>query len=209
MIFAQKLFSPECFWNTALGFLAFSFVASAIYILNDYLDREHDRQHPRKRTRPIASGAISPGKARLSMGVLVIFSGGVSLLLPWQFMVYALIYLVINIGYSFRLKHIPIVDIALVSVGYVLRIFAGAVICKIAVSEWLITMTFLLALFIALAKRRDDVLLYIEKGTKARSVLDGYNLSFLNSAMSIMASVIIVAYLLYTLSPEVQQKLHT
>lgn len=209
LFFDQRITDLECLAYTFIGFLAYSFTASALYVLNDYQDRETDREHPLKQYRPIASGTISPTFAfSLFLGLLVLAILS-SLFLPASFIGILGGYFVLNLLYSYQLKHIPILDITLVAVGYVLRIFAGAVICSITPSVWIIVMTFLLALFIAMAKRRDDVLLFIQSGNKNRKVVDGYNLAFLNSAMSIMASVVIVAYLMYTLSPEVEARLNT
>jgi len=107
-------------------------------------------------------------------------------------------YVVMNFAYSFRLKHIAILDITIISIGFILRIFVGSVVTDVPLSMWIVIMTFLLALFMALAKRRDDILIYMETGKKMRKVIDGYNLKFLDTAMAIMAAVVIVAYILYT-----------
>jgi len=210
LFFDQQITNLECLGYTFIGFLAYSFTASALYVLNDYQDRESDRDHPVKQYRPIASGAVSPAFALSLFLALLVFAVLLSLIvLPIYFLVILGGYFVLNLLYSYKLKHIPILDITLVAIGYVLRIFAGSVICSITPSVWIIVMTFLLALFIAMAKRRDDVLLFMQSGTKSRKVIDGYNLAFLNNAMSIMASVVIVAYLMYTLSPEVEARLNT
>ncbi len=209
LFFDQQITNLECLGYTFIGFLAYSFTASALYVLNDYQDRETDRDHPVKKYRPIASGVVSPAFAFSFFLALLVFAVLLSLVLPIYFLLILAGYFILNLLYSYKLKHIPILDITLVAIGYVLRIFAGAVICSITPSVWIIVMTFLLALFIAMAKRRDDVLLFMESGTKSRKVIDGYNLAFLNNAMSIMASVVIVAYLMYTLSPEVEARLNT
>ena len=118
-------------------------------------------------------------------------------------------YVLMNIAYSIKLKHISIVDIVIISSGFVLRLFIGSVVTGIALSHWIVIMTFLLALFLALAKRRDDVVIYVDTGKKMRKVVDGYNVQFLDTAMSIMAAVVIVAYILYTTSLEVIERYHT
>lgn len=114
-----------------------------------------------------------------------------------------------NIAYSFYLKHVAILDIVIIAIGFVLRLFVGSAVTDIQLSMWIVLMTFLLALFMALAKRRDDMLIYLDTGKKMRKVIDGYNLQFLDTAMAIMASVVIVAYTIYTASPEVVARVHS
>ena len=111
-------------------------------------------------------------------------------------------YVLLNVAYSFYLKHIAILDVVIIAIGFVLRLFIGSAVTDIPLSMWIVLMTFLLALFMALAKRRDDMLIYLDTGKKMRKVIDGYNLQFLDTAMSIMASVVIVAYVIYTSSAE-------
>ncbi len=125
--------------------------------------------------------------------------------LPRACLYLLLAYLLLNIAYSQRLKHIPIVDIVCIAIGFVIRIFMGGTAIRVPISPWIVIMAFLLALFLALAKRRDDLLL-VDQGTQVRKAIDGYNLEFISLAMGIMASVIIVAYILYTVSPEVVAK---
>jgi 4-hydroxybenzoate polyprenyltransferase len=118
-------------------------------------------------------------------------------------------YVLMNIAYSFYLKHIPIVDVMIIAIGFVLRLFIGSAVTGVHLSMWIVIMTFLLALFMALAKRRDDVLIFLSTGKKMRKVIDGYNLQFLDTAMAIMAAVVIVSYIIYTTSTEVVEKFHT
>lgn len=207
--FDQQLTVQACLLVLIPGFFTFSFASSAVYILNDYLDIEDDRKHHKKKHRPLASGRVAISTA-LSIGVGLLVGGVViGAFLSWAFAAIITIYLLLNILYTIRLKHVPILDISIVASGYVFRVLAGGILCAIPVSEWLLVITFLLALFIALAKRRDDVLLYQKSGEKTRKVVDGYNLEFLNIAMSIMASVVIVSYLMYTLSADIIERLGT
>ena len=118
-------------------------------------------------------------------------------------------YVVLNLAYTLRLKHVAVLDVAIIALGFVLRLFVGSFVTGVPLSMWIVVMTFLLALFLALAKRRDDVLIYLETGQKMRKVIDGYNLKFLDSAMVMMASVVIVAYTLYTISADVTSRLHS
>jgi 4-hydroxybenzoate polyprenyltransferase len=118
-------------------------------------------------------------------------------------------YVIMNIAYSLHLKHIAVLDVTIIAIGFVLRLFIGSVVTDISLSMWIVVMTFLLALFMALAKRRDDVLIYLDTGNKMRRVINGYNLRLLDTAMAIMASVVIVAYTIYTTSPEVIARMNS
>ncbi len=209
LFFALKITDFEFFTRTVVAFVAFSLTASAIYILNDYQDIEEDRAHPKKRYRPLASGSISRTQAIIMMVGLIVVGFSLMALLSWQAVGILTLYVVINIAYSFYLKHIAIVDIVIIAVGFVLRLFVGSAVTGISLSMWIVVMTFLLALFMALAKRRDDVLIFLETGKKMRGVIDGYNLQFLDTAMAIMASVVIVAYITYTTSSEVVGRMHS
>ena len=208
LFFALQIFNKVYLFNAFIAFIAFSMSASAVYILNDYLDIEEDRKHPQKKLRPLASGAVNKGMALLIMVLLLISS---CLLMEQQSLSalgILISYIVLNIAYSIILKQIAILDVVIISVGFVLRLYIGSAVTGIALSQWIVIMTFLLALFLALAKRRDDVLLFQETGQKMRKVIDEYNLPFLDSAMMIMGSVVIVAYILYTTSTSTIQRLH-
>lgn len=209
LFFALKITDIELLESTFIAFIAFSLTASAIYILNDYHDIEEDKQHPKKKYRPLASGEISKKQALLAMGGLFVI--GFSLMLSLSFYGAEILafYVTMNIAYSFWLKHVSIIDIVIIALGFALRIFVGSVVTGIELSAWIVVMTFLLALFMALAKRRDDVLIYQSTGKKMRKVIDGYNEQFLDASMIIMASVVIVAYITYTTSIEVIEKFHT
>ncbi len=209
LFFSGMFFETTKLGELAIGFLCFSLVASSIYIMNDYRDIEDDKKHPVKKLRPLASGAVNKSTA-IAIAVLFLIVGfTVAWFLRDKFMFILGIYFLMNVGYSFGLKNIPILDIFIISVGFVLRIKAGSVISLIPLSEWLIIMVFLLALFMAFAKRRDDVLLKLSSGDDMRKAVKGYNLEFINTALSLICAVIIVAYLMYTKSPEVEQRLQT
>lgn len=209
LFFVGQITSPELFTNALIAFIAFSISASAVYILNDYLDIEDDRKHPTKKDRPLASGLISKKEAFI---LIVLFSSiGLTIMAiqSIQALIVLLLYIVLNIGYSFYLKHIAIIDIAIISVGFVFRIFIGAIVTETPLSKWIVIMTFLLSLFLALAKRRDDVIHFMNTGKKMRKVIDGYNLQLIDGAMMIMASVVIVSYILYTTSLEVIKRINS
>ena len=192
--------------HTIYAFLGFCCAASFVYIINDLKDVESDRLHPMKRFRPLAANDLSRAEAIfISILFLVALSVISYFLLPRQFGWIVGGYIVLNLLYSAFLKQVAVIDVICISLGFVLRIFAGGTAAYIENSPWIIIMTFLIALFLALAKRRDDLLLS-DEGNQMRKSLDGYNREFVSSAMVVMASVIIVSYLLYTLSPEVIQK---
>jgi 4-hydroxybenzoate polyprenyltransferase len=213
-LFIPLFFSGDFFdWNLypklILGFIAFSLVASSIYIINDYRDIEDDKKHPEKKSRPLASGAVSK-PAALIISILLLSAGFViAYFIRDKFLFVLGIYFVLNLAYSFGLKTIPILDIFIVAIGFVLRIKSGAVIAMIGLTEWLNIMVFLLALFMAIGKRRDDVLLKLSSGTDMRKSIKGYNLEFLNVVLALVCAVIVVAYFMYTMSPEVIRHMGT
>jgi len=206
VFFGNALTDRVALFATLAAFAAFCLVSSTTYIINDVKDMKEDRRHPVKKARPLASGALGIREAAVT--ALILFAVAMAIALPAlpRSCVYILMaYLLLNIAYSQGLKHFPIVDIVCIAIGFVLRIFAGGMAAQIYISPWIVIMTFLLALFLALAKRRDDLLLAVQ-GNRVRKAIDGYNLEFISLAMGVMASVIIVAYILYTVSPEVVAK---
>lgn len=205
--FFGGVFSIKIFLNTLLpGVLSFCLISSAIYILNDLMDAKADQAHPVKSKRPIASGAVSQPIAvvlMLLLGTAAIVS---SFLLNHYFAYVLITYAVVNICYSGFLKRISVLDIFLVSSGFILRVYGGGVLTGVSISHWLYIMTFLLALFIAIAKRRDDVLLLESTGAEMRKSIKGYSLEFVNTSMGMMSAVIVVSYILYITSPEIVQR---
>jgi len=209
LFFGSKLTDTRILLNAVVAFGAFCAIASSVYIFNDYKDMEVDRKHPGNRARPLASGTIDTKNALVLMLILAAGGIGTYFLFHFNALPYLCLYIVLNVLYTLRLKHIPILDVVLISIGFVIRIIIGSIVSMVSLSMWIVIMTFLLALFLALAKRRSDILIFTETGEKVRKTVDGYNLEFLSSSMVIMASVVIVSYILYTVSPEVQYKLHS
>jgi len=209
LFFAGKLFDHQLMQNVLLGVICFSFSASAVYILNDYKDIESDRGHPSKKNRPLASGKISPGVALLGAIILLAIGFTGAWFLSLRFFVILGAYLLMNVAYTFKLKHIAVLDTTIIATGFVLRVMAGGAVTGIPISQWIVLMTFLLALLLGFAKRRDDVLIYMESGRKMRKSVDGYNLEFINLSMVMMAGVVIVAYMMYVLSDEVVDRWQT
>lgn len=206
IFFGLQITNTQFLLNAFIAFIAFSLTASSLYILNDYHDREEDRKHPVKKLRPLASGAVTTQAAMVFM--VILFVSGMTLMaaLSLQAVKILAFYLVMIVAYSYYFKHIAIIDVSIIAIGFVLRLFIGSAVTGIELSMWIVVMTFLLALFLALAKRRDDVLIFLETGEKMRKNVDGYNLRFLDGVMTIMAAVVIVAYILYTTSVEVTQR---
>ena len=214
MFFGGSLLDPSDIYNSAITFLAFSLVASSIYCYNDIIDVEADRRHPVKCHRPIASGAITVGKAWGIMLLMLVLSLASTCLisnLQDQLKVIAvlLVYYVLNLFYCRMLKQHAIVDVCVIAFGFVLRTLAGGYATDIELSHWLVLMTFLLTLFPSFAKRRDDVVRMNETGEAPRKNTIRYNLTFINQAITITASVTLVCYIMYTVSPEVTARFHS
>lgn len=209
LFFAGEIFNVAKVLDLLLAFMAFSITASSIYIINDYQDIEADRKHPVKCKRPLASGEISRPVGLAMFLLCIAIGGGLAWLVSPKFAFVVGIYFVMNLLYSFGLKHISILDIIILAIGFVLRVKAGGIAGGIAISEWLMVMIFLLALFMAIAKRRDDVLIRLESGQEMRKAAKGYNPDFLNVMLSLVSAVIIVCYLMYTMAPETQVRFHT
>jgi decaprenyl-phosphate phosphoribosyltransferase len=213
IMFNKEQFNIEMYKDLLLGFLCFCLVASSIYIINDYRDIEDDRKHPIKQNRPLASGAVPKMHAILICILFLVVGFATAYFIRDKFLFVIGIYFLLNLGYSFGLKNISIIDIFIVATGFVLRVKGGAVIAakyfEIDLSAWLTIMVFLLALFMAMAKRRDDVLLKLQSGMDMRKAVKGYNLDFINNALSLICAVTVVSYFMYTMSPEIQERLGT
>lgn len=206
LFFAIKITSAELLLNAFIAFIAFSLTASAIYIVNDYYDVEEDKKHPKKKNRPLASGVISKSQSIIIMLILLLTGFTLMTLLSLKAVAFLFGYTIMNIAYSFYLKRVAILDIVMISIGFVLRLFIGSSVTGIPLSLWIVIMTFLLALFLALAKRRDDVLIFLDTGKKMRKVIDVYNLKFLDISIVIMAFIVIITYIFYTRSIEVMAR---
>lgn len=211
MFFGGRLLNADDAIASVVTFFAFSFAASAIYCFNDIVDVDADRRHPVKCHRPIASGAVSVPTAYALMAVLALLSALLLFFLPQRAGETAGIvafYFLLNMAYCLWLKRHAIIDVCTVAFGFVLRILAGGMACDVAVSNWLVLMTFLLALFLSFAKRRDDVLRMNETGEPPRRNTIRYNLTFVNQAITVTGTVTLVCYIMYTVSPEVVSRFH-
>jgi 4-hydroxybenzoate polyprenyltransferase len=212
-ILAPLFFTPEAMTLPKIGLSlvavgVFCLLSSTVYIINDYCDRENDRLHLTKRLRPIASGEVTAGWALGAAAILFACAAVFSLTqLPPRFSAIAGAYVVLNLLYSLRLKQVSILDVMIVAVGFVMRVDAGAVAIDIKPSVWILVCTFLLALFIALAKRRDDVVR--ELGASHRKSLAGYNQKFIDASLGMVLGALLVSYLIYTTDQEVIAKFGT
>jgi 4-hydroxybenzoate polyprenyltransferase len=204
--FAGKIFDFSELGLLLAGALAFSLAASGIYVINDYKDRHLDKLHPRKKKRPIASGEVSEKTAQVLMGVLLVGALALSFFIHLDFFYLLLVYVSLNIAYSMGLKNIAILDLFIVAFGFLLRVYSGGVIAGVPVTDWLAIMILLLALFLVTAKRRDDLIIRSETGELVRKASNSYNLEFINSCLTLLSAVIIVAYIMYTVSPAVTDR---
>ena len=212
VFFGGALLQPEAVYAALATALSFSFAASSIYCLNDSVDVEDDRRHPVQCHRPMASGAITVVQGYLLMALMFSLSMVSTLLLSSHQTETAsviLFYWLLNIAYCLRLKRYAIIDVCIVAFGFVLRILAGGYATDIRLSRWIVLMTFLLMLFLSFAKRRDDVVRMNETGHAPRQNTIRYNLTFINQSITITASVTLVCYIMYTVSPETIQNFHT
>ena len=212
LFFDRHLFDAEYLIPCVLVFLAFCLAASGVYCVNDICDAEADRNHHEKCKRPIASGAVSKTAGLVTMLVCFAVSAAIMGFINRAdnnngllFIVVGA-YVVMNIAYTLLLKQIAILDVFVIAVGFVLRVCAGGVATGIHLTHWIVLMTFLLALFLAFGKRRDDVVAFENSGVAMRKTVNRYNVRFLNMATSIVGSITMVSYIMYTVSPEVVER---
>ena len=208
LFFDRRIADWHYAWPCIVAFLVFCLTASGIYCLNDIRDAKADSRHPVKRWRPVASGQVSKGAAYAMMAV----AWATAFALVAIFALYPLastllLYIAMNIAYCLKLKQMALLDVLIIAMGFVMRIVAGSQASGIALSPWIVITTFLLALFLALAKRRDDVVIFQTSGIKVRKNVERYDLVFLNLAVAMVGSATIVCYMLYTISPDVVERL--
>jgi 4-hydroxybenzoate polyprenyltransferase len=208
LIFSQQLLTPRA-WLAAAAFLIFCILSGAIYLFNDVLDIENDRQHPAKRSRPVASGALP---RHVALGVwLVLLVGGLALsfALSMRFGLVATTYGALLTAYSVWFKHMVILDVLVLAIGFVLRAIAGAVAVDVDISGWLLICTILVALLLAIGKRRQEALSLSGQATEHRPILAEYSERFLDQMIGVVSASTVTAYALYTMSPETVAKFHT
>lgn len=207
LFFSNNLLNSHYFQQTLWVFVAFCFVSSSIYCFNDIHDVENDRLHPKKCHRPIAAGKVSVGMGYVIMILTLVASLITACLSDCNRLsvVCAMLvgYWLMNVAYCIRLKHYAILDVAIIAVGFVIRVLIGGFATDIIVSGWLVMMTFLLALFLAFAKRKDDYRIYEQTGTMPRKSIAGYNSQFIDLSVTIVGTITMVCYIIYTMSDSV------
>ncbi|WP_047151320.1 decaprenyl-phosphate phosphoribosyltransferase [Aneurinibacillus tyrosinisolvens] len=198
LIFSIKKSNVDMLLHSIIGFFLFCFVSSCVYILNDFVDREADRQHPEKRHRPMASGAINPYGALFLGAILLVFSLTTAFSFSPLFAVLLVVYFLLNVAYSFKLKHVVILDILIIASGFLFRAIGGGLVIGVQLTPWFLICTLLLSLFLAISKRRHE--LHLLEGNKGahRKVLDSYSFDLLNQFNSIVTTATIMSYALFT-----------
>jgi UbiA prenyltransferase family len=209
LVFSERLFNLHDALVAGLAFVAFCAVSSAGYAINDINDREVDRVHPEKRLRPLASGELTVSEASVTAAVLGAIGLGLSAAIGPAFLGVAALYIAMQFLYSRFAKQVVIVDVIVVAIGFVLRAYAGGVAIDVAVSPWLIFITFVLALFIALGRRRHELVSLGVDAMEHRGPLGDYSVRSIDQMISMVGGATLVAYMIYTASPEVARKLGT
>ncbi len=210
LIFSQNIGNRELALSTLISFIVFCMLSSTVYILNDLIDLEQDKIHPVKSKRPLASGLLKPAYAVITFVVLLILSTVISLVyLNLLFISVAGAYFLLQVAYSIKLKHIVIIDVFSIAAGFSLRVLAGAEAIEVTFSTWLFFCTILLALFLALSKRRNEIILLDNNATNHRKILFEYSANLLDQMISIVSTTTVIAYILYTVSPETVNKFGT
>ena len=205
LVFARKVGDLHALTAAFLALLSFCAVSSAVYLINDLADMERDRLHPVKRNRPLASGRLSPRAAVLGAVFLAFLGLGTALAIPGSgpgFVFFLLFYLVLNLAYSFRLKHVVIMDVLCISVGFLVRVVAGGEAIRVPVSSWLILCTLFISLLLAILKRRAELIQLQGKRDSSRKVLADYDPGFLDMLPGPLGAMTIMAYSLYTVDPQ-------
>ena len=210
LLFSGLLFNSAYLSKSLEGFIAFCFVASCVYIINDIIDVEADRAHKKKRFRPIASGDVSVRQAQIFFVILIIIAAAILTLLPWRFSMVIGLYLLNNVLYSTRLKHMVLLDVFSISIGFMLRVIAGAYAIDVQVSSWMIITTIFISLFLAISKRRAEVSgTDVQNMATQRKVLSDYSLGYVDQINTITAAGTILSYALYTASDKTITVFHT
>jgi 4-hydroxybenzoate polyprenyltransferase len=206
LLFGQQLFNPQALARSLGAFAVFCGLSGVVYLVNDVMDRQADRQHPKKRLRPVASGALPVGTALIAAAAIAVVAIGGGILIGRGFTAVAVGYLVLLTLYSGPLKHMVILDVLTIAIGFVLRAAAGAVAIGVPISHWLLVCTILLALFLALAKRRQELVVLADGAPAHRAILREYSPALLDQMISVVTASTLMGYALYTVSPETVAK---
>lgn len=200
VVFGNRLFHLNEMFLATTAFILFCGISSAVYLLNDLVDIEKDRQHPKKRFRPLPSGKLNPNVAKVALFALVLLIIPISFLLEWRFGLVLTGYFFLQIAYCFYLKNVVIIDVFTIAAGFVLRAVAGAFVIDVSVSVWLLVCTMLLALFQGLSKRRHELVLLADGATDHRRILKEYSAELVQEMISVVTSAVVIAYSLYTIT---------
>ena len=209
LVFSIKLFEPTAVVTAAEAFVIFCLLSGVVYLINDVMDRDSDRRHPTKSLRPIAAGDLPVPFAVTAAAAIAGGTLAAAFALGWRFGMVAASYVALQALYSGPLKHIVIIDVLTIAVGFVLRAVAGALVLNVVISHWLFVCTILLALFIAMAKRRHELVLLADDATSHRPILGEYSAYLLDQMIAVVTASTLIAYIFYTISPETEQKFGT
>jgi 4-hydroxybenzoate polyprenyltransferase len=209
LIFSQNVLEFPLLVKTALAFVAFCLVSSGHYLFNDLKDLDEDRLHPVKSRRPLASGRLKKSAAVVSLLILAVAGLGLAFFLDKRFFLAALLYVAVQVAYSLKLKHVVILDVFIVAFGFLIRVVAGGLVIRVTISSWLLICTMLLALFLAMGKRRHELVLLEGNATSHRPILKEYNTYLLDQMISVVTASTLVGYCLYTISEETVAKFGT
>jgi len=198
LLFSRNMDKPQYVMTVLYAFLCFCMISSTVYIFNDIRDVEKDRQHPRKRMRPIAAGIIDRREAQILMIIMLPVSVILSFMLDYSFGVIVMTYLLNNVVYTLHVKNIVILDVMSIALGFILRVSGGAVVIGVTISPWLLLCTFLLSLFLGFSKRRNELLILQADAHSHRSILEHYSLDFIDNMLSIVTASTLISYSLYT-----------
>ncbi len=206
LVFAHRYFELDTLYQATLGFFVFSLIAGCVYILNDIVDIEKDKLHPKKRFRPLAAGKLTKQFAVIWGSIIWISAFVAAFLIDINFFIIAMVYFVVNVLYSFKLKNVVILDVLIIASGFVFRVLIGGEITDVPLSGWIIVMTFLLSLFLGLIKRRQELVRFTLDGKKevTRAILKKYNRVLLDQLISITTATILISYVVYVMSPEIK-----
>ena len=208
LLFSKNLFNLQMAADTLYAFFVFSLTASAVYVINDITDYRKDKEHPKKKNRPIASGKISVNSAFILFIILLAVVTVMAYKLPLLFQIAVASYFVINIAYSFGLKRIVILDLFCIAAGFILRVLAGAFVIDVYISRWLILTTIFISLFLAVMKRRSEIV-NVENNSQTRKVLEDYSIEFIDQIAGVTAAGVIICYALYTVADRTIANFHT
>jgi 4-hydroxybenzoate polyprenyltransferase len=209
ILFSQRLFQLDLLLSVAAGFILFSLTASSVYLVNDIRDAEKDRHHPEKCTRPIAAGHLKIGRAYIAAISLAFFAVAGGYLLNPLFGFIQTAYILMNLSYSLKLKHLVILDVMVIALGFVLRVLAGTALAGVSPSDWLILCTLTLSFFLGFGKRRHELVSLEEGANDHREVLNAYSIPFLDQMIAVVTACTVMSYALYTMSPETVNRFGT